>query len=92
MQWLRECCEGYATQVLAQRVGRSLQIQHLYEALGFLQQTRQETMHIFALMGVKVLVQSFVEDLVEKFSASLPRGTVGHKRKQPFTCPRPGNI
>ena len=72
MQWLREFCEGYGTQVWAKSVGCSLQIQLLYEALGFLQQTRQETVYIFALMAVKALVQSFVKDLVEKSAASLP--------------------
>jgi len=72
MQWLRECCEDYARQVRAKSVGRGLQIQRLYEALGFLQQTRQETMHIFGLMAVKILVRCFVKDLVEKSAASLP--------------------
>jgi len=69
-----------------------LQVQLLYEALGLLQQTRQETMHVFALMAVKALVQSYVKDLVEKSAASLPWGTVGHKRKHPFMCSRPDNI
>ena len=49
-------------------------------------------MHIFALMAVKAFVQSYVKDLVEKPAASLPWGAVGHKRKHPFMCPRPGDI
>ena len=73
-------------------VGHDLQLKLLYEALWFLQQTRQETIHIFKLMTVKAFAQPFVQDLVEKSAASLPWGAVGHKRKQPFSRPRPGNI
>jgi len=72
-------------------VEHDLQVQLLYEALGFLQQTRQEAMHIFALMAVKALVQSYVQDLVEKSAASLPWGTIGHQRERPFMYPRPGD-
>ena len=73
----------------AENVGRDLQVQLLYEALGFLQKTRQEAMHVFTLMAIKALVQSFVQDLVEESAASLPWDTVGHQRKRPFMYPRP---
>ena len=48
-------------------------------------------MHIFTLMTVKALVQSFVKDLVEESAASLPSGTVGHQSKRPLLYPRPND-
>jgi len=77
------------TPALAENVGHDLQVQLLYEALGFLQQAQQETMHVFTLMVIKAFVQSYVQNLVEESAASLPWGTVGHQRKRPFMYPRP---
>ena len=62
----------HETPALAQRAGHDLQIQFFHEALGFLQQTRQETMHVFNLMALKGFVQSYVQNLVAKFAASPP--------------------
>ena len=76
---------------LAKRVGRDPQVQLLYEALGLLQQTRQETMDIFTLVAIKVCALSYIQGLVTKFAANPPRGTVGHQRECPLRCPRPGD-
>jgi len=75
----------------AKNVGHDLQVQFFHEALGFLQQTRQETVDIFVLMTVKASVQSYVQDFVAKSAASPPWGTVGHQRERPLGRPRPGN-
>ena len=77
--------------VCAKSAGRDLQVQLLYEALGLLQQTRQKTMDIFALMAIKVCALSYIQGLVTKFATNPPRGTVGHQRKSPLWCSRPSD-
>jgi len=81
----------YETPACAKKIGHDLQVQLLYEVLGFLQQTRQETMDIFVLMAVKASALSYIQGLLTKSAANPPRGTVGHQRKCPLRCPRPGD-
>ena len=81
----------HETPIWAKKVRCDLQIQLLYEALGFLQQTRQETMHIFVLMVVKAFSQSYVHNFVTKSATSPPWDTVRHNPKRPLRRPRPGN-
>lgn len=60
------------TPVWAKKIGSDLQFQFLYEALRFIQQTRQETMYVFVLMVVKASGQSYVQNLVTKSATSPP--------------------
>ena len=76
--------------IWVKKVGRNLQVQLSYEMLRFLQQTRQEAMHVFALMALKSSNHSYVQNLVEKLAMSPPRGTIGHEPKKPLRHPRPG--